>query len=94
MSRPYCCGNKDQVVSEQNTLRSSPLPRLRRRTYGLVVVLEGDVRVSSLERVVGRVIPGDVINPVGLVVVPGDGDWIRVNVSMVNMTRTVWRVVG
>ena len=38
-------------------------------TYRLVVVLEGDLCVSSLERVVGSVIPCDVINPVGLVVV-------------------------
>ena len=38
-------------------------------TYRLVVVLEGGICVSSLERVVGGVIPCNVINPVGFVVV-------------------------
>lgn len=39
-------------------------------TYSLVVTLEGNVRVSPLECVVGSVIPCNVINPVGFVVVP------------------------
>lgn len=39
-------------------------------TYSLVVVLEGDVGVSPLKCVVGSVIPCNVINPVGFVVVP------------------------
>lgn len=38
-------------------------------TYILVVVLEGDLRVSPREGVGGSVIPGDIINPVGSVVV-------------------------
>jgi len=37
--------------------------------YPLIVVLEGDLSVSPRERVVGCVIPCDVINPVRLVVV-------------------------
>lgn len=41
-----------------------------RDTYRLVIVLKGNVRVSPLECVVGTVIPGNIINPVGFVVVP------------------------
>lgn len=40
--------------------------------YVLVVVLKGDFGVSSSESVVGSVIPGNVINPVGFVVVPSN----------------------
>ena len=39
-------------------------------TYSLVVVLEGDFGVVPRECVVGSVIPGNVINFVGFVVVP------------------------
>lgn len=39
-------------------------------TYSLVVVLEGNICISPLECVVGSVIPRNVINPVGFIVVP------------------------
>lgn len=42
-------------------------------TYCLVVVLKGNICVSSLECVVGSVIPCNIIDPVGSVVVPKKG---------------------
>lgn len=39
-------------------------------TYSLIVVGEGNQRVSPFEGVVGSVVPSNVINPVGSVVVP------------------------
>lgn len=39
-------------------------------TYGLEVVLEGNQRVALLECVDGSVVPSNVIDPVGFVVVP------------------------
>lgn len=39
-------------------------------TYSLVVALEGNICVSPLECVIGSMIPCNVVNPVGFVVVP------------------------
>lgn len=39
-------------------------------TYSLEIVLEGNVCVPPFESVVGSVVPSNVINPVGFVVVP------------------------
>lgn len=42
------------------------------RSYSLVVTQEGNVCIALFEGVLGGVVPGDVVNPVGFVVVPAN----------------------
>lgn len=75
MSRLYCCERGAGAESLLGGLSAGVVTGVS--TYSLVVVLEGNIRVSPLEGVVRRVIPRYVVDPVGFVVVPKRLDQTR-----------------